>query len=100
MHWNVCRVLFGKDVSNMSTAELKRDVLVYARNNPQDFLEVINDPELKLMGTIQRFFENGLLKTRKSGKEVWYNTPTNKTKMLNVPYDGIEVLKHLETLLD
>jgi hypothetical protein len=23
----------------------------YARNNPQDFLEVINDPELKLMGT-------------------------------------------------
>lgn len=112
---NVCRVLFGKDVSNMSTAELKRDVLVYARNNPQDFLEVINDPELKLMGTIQRFFENGLLKTRKSGKEVWYNTPTNKTKMLNVPFgaepldmvaqflqddDGIEVLKHLETLLD
>jgi len=112
---NVCRVLFGKDVSNMSTAELKRDVLVYARNNPQDFLEVINDPELKLMGTIQRFFENGLLKTRKSGKEVWYNTPTNKTKMLNVPFgaepldmvaqflqddDGIEILKHLETLLD
>ena len=67
------------------------------------------------MGTIQRFFEQGLLKTRKSGKEVWFNTPTNKTKMLNVPFgaealdmvaqflsddEGLEILKYLESLLD
>ena len=31
---NVCRVLFGTDTSKLSTAELKRDVLVFARNNP------------------------------------------------------------------
>lgn len=112
---NVCRVLFGTDTSKLSTAELKRDVLVFARNNPSDFLEVINDPDLKFMGTIQRLFDQGLLTTRKSGKEVWYNTPTNKTKMLNVPFgaeaedmagsflqsdDGLEALKHLEGLLD
>ena len=112
---NVCRVLFGTDTTKLSTAELKRDVLVFARNNPSDFLEVINDPDLKFMGTIQRLFDQGLLTTRKSGKEVWYNTPTNKTKMLNVPFgaqaedmagsflqsdDGLEALKHLEGLLD
>ena len=112
---NVCRVLFGANTSTMSSAELKRDVLVYAKNNPADFLEVIKDPDLQLMGTIQRLFEVGLLAFRKSQKEVWYNTKTNKSKMLNVPFgkdgydlvasffrsdDGIEVLKHLETLLD
>lgn len=112
---NVCRVLFGTDTSKMSSAELKRDVLVFARNHPQDFLEVINDPDLKFMGTVQRFLDQSLLKTRKNGKEVWYNTPQNKTKMLNVPFgsepvdvigsylqsdDGLEVLKHLESLLD
>lgn len=112
---NVCRVLFGTDTSKMSSAELKRDVLVFARNHPKDFLEVINDPDLKFMGTIQRFLDQSLLKTRKNGKEVWYNTPQNKTKMLNVPFgsepidvigsylqsdDGLEVLKHLESLLD
>jgi len=112
---NVCRVLFGTDTSKMSSAELKRDVLVFARNNSEDFLEVVNDPDLKFMGTIQRFLDQELLKTRKNGKEVWYNTPQNKTKMLNVPFGsepidvigsylqsdaGLEVLKHLESLLD
>jgi len=112
---NVCRVLFGTDTSRVSTAELKRDVLVFARNNPPDFLEVVNDPELKHLGIVQRLFDQSILKIRKSGKEVWYNTPNNKTKMLNVPFgseaidlvasylksdDGLEALKHLETLLD
>lgn len=112
---NICRVLFGSDISKMSTAELKRDVLVFAKNNPQDFLEVVNDPELKIMGTVERFFAEGLLSYRKSGKEVWFNTSTNKTKMLNVPFgtdgsdlvvsyfksdDGVEVLKHLESLIE
>jgi hypothetical protein len=112
---NVCRVLFNTDTSKVSTAEMKRDILVYAKNNPQDFLDVIKDPDLKLMGTVQRFFDNGLLGFRKSGKEVWFNTASNKTKLLNVPFgeealdivcqymqsdDGVEVLEHLESLLD
>ena len=112
---NVCRVLFGTDTTRMSTSELKRDVLVFARNYPSDFLQVISDPDLKFMGTVQRFFDQGILKTRKSDKEVWYSTPNNKTKMLNVPFgsepmdivgsylrsdDGLEILKYLESLLD
>ena len=111
---NVCRVLFNKDSSKVSTSELKRDVLVYAKNNPEDFLDVINDPELKIQGTVQQFFDQGFLTFRKSNKEVWFSTKTNKTKMLNVPFgqdgidlvvsymkddDNIETLKHLESLL-
>jgi len=110
---NVCRVLFNTNVDKLTTAEMKRDVLVFARNNPQDFLDICNDPELKIMGTVQGFFDKGILAYRKSKKEVWFNTPTNKTKMMNVPFgadgldlvvsylqsdDGIEVLKHLETV--
>jgi len=111
----VSRVLFGMAAEKKSTSELKRDVLVYAKNNPQEFLEVIADPDLQIQGKVARFFEEGLLTYRKSNKEVWYNTKTNKTKMLNVPFgsdgndlvvsylrsdEGIEVLKHLESLLD
>ena len=112
---NVCRVLFGMDTSKTSTAEMKRDILVFAKNNPSDFLDVITDPELQLVGTVQRFFDQGLLTFRKSNKEVWFNLSSNKTKLLNVPFgeegidlvvsymksdDGIEILKHLESLLD
>jgi hypothetical protein len=111
---SVSRVLFGKDTSRVSTAELKRDVLVFAKNEPKEFLSVLSDPSLKLQGDVQLFFDKGLLSFRKNKKEVWYNTSSNKTRMLTVPFgeegmqsvasylssdDGIESLKTLENLM-
>ena len=111
---SVSRVLFGKDTSRVSTAELKRDILVFAKNEPEEFLLVLSDPSLKLQGDVQLFFDKGLLSFRKNKKEVWYNTSSNKTRMLTVPFgeegmqsvasylssdDGIESLKTLENLM-
>lgn len=110
----IARVLFNKDISKVSTAELRRDILVYAKSHPHEFLDIINDPTLKLQATVSLLFEKGLLAFRKNQKEVWFNTNTNKTKMLNVPYgedpmfivsaflqsdEGIENYKILEKLL-
>ena len=110
---NVSRVLFQRDVTTVSTDELKRDILVFAKNQPKDFLLLLKDPMLKMNATIQSFFDKSLLTMRNSDKEVWYNTPSNKKKMLNVPYgeepshmvasffqsdEGIESLKHLSGL--
>jgi len=108
------RVLFGRDTSKVSTAELKRDILIFAKTNPVDFLESINDPLLKMQGQTQLFFDKGLLTFRKNQTEIWFNTPSNKTRMLTVPYEGdplilassylqsdegIEFLKMLEKLI-
>jgi hypothetical protein len=108
------RVMFGKDPSTVSTAELKRDILVFAKTDPKEFLNILNDPELKYQAKIRLFFENKLLILRNGDKEVWYNTPTNKKKMLSVPYgedpyemvahflqsdEGIDSLKMLEAVL-
>ena len=110
---NVSRVLFQRDVTTVSTDELKRDILVFAKTQPKDFLLLLKDPMLKMNATIQSFFDKSLLTMRNSDKEVWYNTPSNKKKMLNVPYgeepshmvasffqsdEGIESLKHLSGL--
>ena len=40
----VSRVMFQKDVTTVSTAELRRDVLIYAKKEPRSFLEILNDP--------------------------------------------------------
>jgi hypothetical protein len=108
------RVLFGKDPSTVSTAELRRDILVYAKTDPKGFLNVLNDPELKFQAKIRLFFENKLLILRNSEKEVWFNTTTNKKKMLSVPFgedpydmvayflqsdEGLDSLKMLESSL-
>lgn len=110
----VSRVLFNKDVTKVTTSELKRDILVYAKNNPIQFLDIVNDPSLKLQSTVSLFFDKGLLAFRKNRKEVWFNTATNKSKLLNVPFgedayaivasffqsdDGLESYKVLEKLL-
>ena len=107
----ICRVLMGNAVENMTTAELKRDILVYAKNNPDDFLDTLNDPMLELMDDVYQFFNTSLLTLKNSGKDVYYNLPNNKKKMLTVPFgedvnfivasfmqsdDGLEVYKHLK----
>jgi hypothetical protein len=107
------RVMFGRDPSTISTAELKRDILVYAKTEPREFLNILNDPELQFQARVRLFFENKLLALRNNDKEVWFNTATKKTKMLGVPYgespyeitaqylqsdEGIDSLKMLEAL--
>jgi len=108
------RVMFGKDPSTVSTAELKRDILIFAKRDPKEFLNILNDPELKFQARIRLFFENKLLILRNGEKEVWFNTATNKKKMLSVPFgedpyemvahylqsdDGIDSLKMLDATL-
>jgi hypothetical protein len=110
----VSRVLFGKDPSRYTTAELKRDILVYAKKDPKGFLNVIDDPMLRLQANVHVFFENKSLTFRNGQKEVWFNTASNKKKMVTVPYgqdpyftvadflktdEGIDALKMLETNL-
>ena len=110
----VSRVMFQKDVTTVSTAELRRDVLIYAKREPKSFLEILNDPLLKLQSNVQLFFAHNLLQFRNGQREVWYNTKSNKKKMMSIPFgedpfetvalflksdEGIEVLKFLEISL-
>ena len=110
----VSRVMFQKDVTNVSTAELRRDVLIYAKKEPRSFLEILNDPLLKLQSNVQLFFAHNLLQFRNGQREVWFNTKSNKKKMMSIPFgedpfetvalflksdDGLEVLKFLEISL-
>lgn len=108
------RVMFGKDPSFISTDILKRDILVFAKTEPQEFLNIINDPELKFQAKVRLFFEKSLLTTRNNDKEIWFNTSTNKKKMMSVPFgqtpfdmatnylqgdEGLDSLKMLESVL-
>jgi hypothetical protein len=110
----VSRVMFQKDVTTVSTAELRRDVLIYAKKEPKSFLEILNDPLLKLQSNVQLFFAHNLLQFRNGQREVWFNTKSNKKKMMSIPFgedpyetvalflksdEGIEVLKFLEISL-
>lgn len=108
------RVMFDKDPSIVPTEILRRDILVYAKTEPVDFLNILNDPELQFQAKIRLFFEKRLLASRNNDREVWFNTSTNKKKMLSVPFgedvyemtghflqsdEGLDALKMLEAML-
>ena len=109
---NLTKVIFGKDTSKMTSAEIKRDILVFAKNEPEDFLNLLDDPMISLQAQVQTFFEEGFLLMKKKGA-VHFNTKSNKKRMLVVPPgedklfivasflqsdEGIEALKLLEKL--
>jgi hypothetical protein len=111
----VGRVIFGKNMKGLSSKELRRDVIIFAKNNPKALLDSLEDPELTYNAKIQQFFDEGYLSFRKENTEVWFYTPTNKKKMMSLPFnadpnvevakylksdDGIDELKMLEGLLD
>jgi len=108
------RVVMSLNVDKMSTAELKRDVRLYAKNNPNEFLETLNDPMLKLQNLSSKLFGEGMLVLKNNGKDVYFNIAGNKKKMLSIPFgespvftvssffqtnDGLEVMTMLENKL-
>ena len=108
------RIALGLNVEKMSTAELKRDVRLYARNNPQDFLNTLNDPMLQIQKLASNCITEGLLLIKNKGKDIYFNLPSNKKKLLSIPFgdtavealsmffktdDGIELMSMLENKL-
>ena len=81
----VMRVELGSKVSEMSSKELKRDLLVCARNNPDLLLELINDDNVQLRNYGIKATELGIIKL--SNDQRTFSWGSNGRKLMNVPFD-------------
>jgi hypothetical protein len=81
----VMRVEIGSGVSNMSSKELKRDLLLYAKRNPRLFLELVNDENVVLRNFGIKATEMGILKL--SSDQRTFSWGSNDRKLMNVPFD-------------
>ena len=57
----IMRVEKGSEVSKMSSKELRRDLLLFAKKNPKLFLELTTDDNVKLRNFGIKAVENGIL---------------------------------------
>ena len=81
----IMRVEKGSEVSKMSSKELKRDLLLFARNNPDLFLELANDDNVQLRNFGIKAVEEGILKLSSDQRHfVWGSTDR---KLMTVPFD-------------
>jgi hypothetical protein len=81
----VMRVELGSKVSEMSSKELKRDLLLYAKNNPGLFLELVNDENVMLRNFGIKATEMGILKL--SSDQRSFSWGSNDRKLMNIPFD-------------
>ena len=81
----ILRVEKGSVVSNMSSKELKRDLLLFARNNPVLFITLANDDNVQLRNIAIRAVEAGIINL--SGDQRTFTWGTNGRKLMNVPFD-------------
>ena len=81
----VMRVEYGSQVSNMSSKELKRDLLLYAKRNPRLFLELVNDENVVLRNFGIKATEMGIIKLSQDQRT--FSWGSNDRKLMNVPFD-------------
>tara|TARA_Y100000004_G_scaffold19132_1_gene19684 strand:+ start:5697 stop:6506 length:810 start_codon:yes stop_codon:yes gene_type:complete len=108
----VMRVEVGSKVSNMSSKELKRDLFIFAKRNPQLFLDVVNDENIQLRNFGIKATEMGIIKL--SSDQRTFNWGSTGRKLMTVPFDehpysalaqwfktdeGIEIYSNIEKRL-
>jgi len=81
----VMRVEKGSEVSKMSSKELKRDLLLYARRNPALFLELVNDENVMLRNFGIKATEIGILKLSPDQRTFMWGS--NDRKLMTVPFE-------------
>ncbi len=81
----IMRVEKGSEVSNMSSKELKRDLLLYAKKNPRLFLELVNDENVQLRNFGIKATELGVIKL--SSDQRYFIWASTDRKLMTVPFD-------------
>jgi len=81
----IMRVEKGSEVSKLSSKELRRDLLVFARNNPKLFLELADDENVMLRNFGIRAVEDGILRLSSDQRNfLWGSTGR---KLMVIPFD-------------
>jgi hypothetical protein len=108
----ILRVELGSRVSSMSSKELKRDLLLFARQNPALFLELAKDENVQLRNFAIKAVEAKIIKLSQDQRS--FSWASNGKKLMTVPFDenpysamaayfktdeGVEVFKSVEKKL-
>jgi len=81
----IMRVEVGSRVNEMSSKELRRDLLLYAKQNPVLFLELVSDDNVQLRNFGIKATEAGIIKL--SSDQRYFMWSSNDRKIMTVPFD-------------
>jgi len=109
----ILRVELGSTVDKMSSAEIKRDLYLFARQNPVLFLNLVSDENVVLRNLAIKANESGIIKLSQDQRRFTWGS--NDRKLMEVPFDenpysafaawlktdeGVEVYKSIQKKLN
>ena len=109
----ILRVEMGATVTELSSSEIKRDVLIFAKKNPNLFLQLATDENTQLRSFGAKAVEMGILSLSQDQRTFAYGS--SGRKIMTVPFDehpyfalsaffrtdeGMEVYKAIEKRLN
>ena len=81
----VLRVEFGSGVNKLSSKEIKRDLLLFAKRNPSLFIELANDENVVLRNFGIRATEANVIKLSDDQRN--FTWASNGKKLMTIPFD-------------
>ena len=103
----------GTDVTSMTSSELKRDMLIWSKNNPSQVFDLLNDENIKLRNIAVRSVEMGILHIKDDQRTVTW-AEDKRQKVITAPYgenvysafaayfktdEGLDVMQKITNLL-
>jgi hypothetical protein len=108
----ILRTEIGSKVSEMSSNEIKRDIVLFAKRNPYLFLSLVNDENVELRNLAVKATEAKIIKLSQDQRT--FAWASNGKKLMTVPFEenpysafaaflktdeGVEVFKSIEKKL-
>lgn len=109
----IARAVFRSNVNNMRSSEIKRDMVLFAKDRPQEFMRLANDENIKNRNIAIRAVEMGILHILADNQTVTWNDK-DKTKIMTARFgenvyselamffktdEGVEVLQGIANKL-
>jgi hypothetical protein len=109
----IARVVLEGRISDMTSKEIRRDMLLYARKNPQEVMDLADDENIKLRNLAVRAVEMGVIFIKDDNRTVCWNNK-EKDKIVTIPFgenvysalaaffktdDGLDVLQGITNKL-
>ena len=109
----ILRTEMGSKVSKMTSKEIKRDLLIFAKRNPKLFLNLAQDENIQLRNFAIKACELNIIKLSQDQRE--FKWAANGKKLMTVPFDenpysafaaflktdeGVEIYKSIEKKIE
>jgi len=82
----VGRVIFHSKVDALTSGELKRDVVMWANNNPEKFVDIANNGNIRMRNLAAKAVQLGLIKIADDNSTVKWNS--NGKEIVKLPFSN------------